>query len=510
MICGISERKTNIWKTFPDRHFHFSAVLCTKADLHNYRIGQNLPGLLLLTPCRTGDVRVATHRADILAIPRVLRKAGRRPMTVVVYGSKSPPNMDKLSRVHMQLRIIGFMIAAAGLALGQNHWIGTWGASPSPQARTLAEMSKSKLLFSNQTIREIVHLSAGGSKLRVRLSNAYGKEAVTIGAAHVALHASDSAIGPGSDHVLMFSGRPTVTIPPDAVVISDAVQLDVPSNADLTISLYVPGTVLGAGIHYSAQQTNYIGAGDLTGAAEIPNAKTFESWVFLTGVDTAAPANASTLVAFGDSITDGAASTNNANHRWPNLLADRLAQRNGAAPIGVLDEGIGGNRILHDPNEAVQFGESGLARYGRDVLAQPGVKYEIVLEGINDLGHAGPHHFPDEQVSAEDIIAGLEQLVERAHEHGIKIFGGTLTPFAVTPIPAYYSPAKDAERKKVNEWIRTSHAFDGVVDFEKALEDPANPGHMQAQYDSGDHLHPNDAGYKAMADAVDLSLFQSE
>lgn len=407
----------------------------------------------------------------------------------------------------MRIRFLYSLFAFAGLALGQQHWIGTWGASPSPQAPTLHEMSRAKLLFSNQTVREIVHVSAGGSQIRIRLSNAFGKEPVRIEAAHVALHGKDASIAPGSDRVLTFSGRPAVTIPPDAIMISDTVSLDVPSNSDLSISIFLPETVLGAGIHYSAQQVNYIVAGDATAETDLANPTTIASWVFLTGVDVAAPASGATLVAFGDSITDGAHSTDNENHRWPNYLADRLAQRRSGAPIGVLDEGIGGNRILHDPNQAIQFGVSALARYGRDVLAQPAVKYEIVLEGINDLGHAGPNHFPNEQVSGDDIIAGLKQLIERAHENGIKIFGGTLTPFAVTPIAFYYSEAKDAERKKVNEWIRTGNAFDGVIDFDKAIEDPANPGHMLPKYDSGDHLHPNDTGYKAMADCIDLSLF---
>lgn len=399
------------------------------------------------------------------------------------------------------------LLSLAAIALGQTRWIGSWGASSSPQLTNSADISKAKLAFSNQTIREIVHLSAGGSQLRVRLSNAYGKEAVNIGAARVAIHAKGAAIVPGSDRVLTFSGRAAVTIPPNAIVLSDTVSLEVQPASDLTISIYLSNSAMGSGIHYSAQQVNYIGPGDVTPAADIPNPETITSWVFLSGVDVAAPQQGSTLVAFGDSITDGAASTNDANHRWPNFLAARLLERKNASAIGVLDEGIGGNRILHDPNENVAFGVSALARYGRDVLAQPGVKYVIVLEGINDLGHAGPNLFPQEQVSAEDIIAGLKQLIERAHENGIKIYGGTLTPFAGTPFPGYYSEAKDTQRKAINEWIRTSHAFDGVIDFDKAVQDPANPDHMAAQFDSGDHLHPNDAGYKAMAECIDLSLF---
>jgi lysophospholipase L1-like esterase len=390
----------------------------------------------------------------------------------------------------------------------QTHWAGTWGAGPSPQLPDVAQMSKANLTFANQTLREIVHVSIGGSLVRVRLSNAYGKEAVEIGAAHIALGQKGAAIAAGSDHVLTFSGHSSVTIPPDALVLSDAIPLEVAPFSDLAISIFLPKSTLGAGIHYSAQQTNYLAAGNLTSAPDIPNASTLGSWVFLTGVDVAAPKSAATLVAFGDSITDGARSTDDANHRWPNFLADRLLRQAGAAPIGVLDEGIGGNRILHDPNSNVAFGVNALARFDRDVLAQPGVKYVIVLEGLNDLGHAGPNLFPNEQVSAEDIIAGLKQLIERAHEKGIKIYGATLTPFAGTVFPGYFSDAKEMKRKAVNKWIRTSRAFDAVIDFEKAVRDPANPDHIAPAFDSGDHLHPKDAGYKAMADYVELSLFK--
>jgi lysophospholipase L1-like esterase len=390
----------------------------------------------------------------------------------------------------------------------QTHWAGTWGASPAPQLPDTAQMSKAKLTFANQTLREIVHVSIGGSLVRVRLSNAYGKEAVEIGAAHIARRQKGAAIADGSDHVLTFSGRSSVTIPPNALVLSDAIPLKVTPSSDLAISIFLPKSTWGAGIHYSAQQTNYLAAGNLTSAPDIPNGSTLGSWVFLTGVDVAAPESASTLVAFGDSITDGARSTDDANHRWPNFLAERLLRQTGATPIGVLDEGIGGNRILHDPNSNLAFGVNALARFDRDVLAQPGVRYVIVLEGLNDLGHAGPNLFPNEQVSAEDIIAGLKQLIERAHEKGIKIYGATLTPFAGTVFPGYFSDAKEMKRKAVNQWIRNSRDFDAVIDFEKAVRDPANPDHIASALDSGDHLHPSDAGYKAMADSIPLSLFK--
>ena len=384
-------------------------------------------------------------------------------------------------------------------------------------------MRSAKLVFENQTLRQIVHTSIGGNKVRVRLSNAYGKQPVTIGAAHIGrqafVHLSvgsgrtgpnnvmASGIIPGSDRVLTFSGRPTVVIPPNALVLSDPVELAIPAAADLAISLYIPKAAIGAGIHYAAQQTSYVGEGDLTGAEAIPNAATITSWVFLTGVDVQAPASASAIVAFGDSITDGARSTTDANLRWPDILASRLLAQRGRK-LAVVNAGIGGNRILHDPASNVRFGVNALARFERDALAQPGVKHIVVLEGINDLGHAGTSAPEAETVTAEDIIAGLRQMIERAHEKGIKIYGATLTPFEGTVSKGYFTPEKEAKRKAVNTWIRTSKLFDGVIDFEKVVRDPKTPDRILPAYDSGDHLHPGNAGYKAMGAAVDLRLFQ--
>jgi lysophospholipase L1-like esterase len=276
---------------------------------------------------------------------------------------------------------------------------------------------------------------------------------------------------------------------------------------NLAVSIFIPKRATGAGIHYSAQQTSYIGPGDLTGAAGIPDAATITSWVFLTGVDVLAPESAGAVVAFGDSITDGARSTVDANRRWPNTLAERLLARR-SKNLAVVDAGIGGNRILHDATSNVRFGMNALARFDRDVLAQPGVQYVIVLEGINDLGHAGTSAPESETVSAEDIIAGMKQMIERAHERGLKIFGATLTPFEGTAFPGYFTPEKEVKRKAVNEWIRTGRAFDGVIDFEKAVRDPKNPDRMLPVYDGGDHLHPGDAGYKAMGEAIDLAFFK--
>lgn len=399
------------------------------------------------------------------------------------------------------------LFASAALAAAQTHWVGTWATSPAPQLASAAQMYSSRLIFEKQTLREIVHTSIGGDTVRVRLSNAYGGEMVAIGGAHIAVRAKDSGIVPGTDRVLTFGGRPTVTLSTNAPALSDPVKLAVPAGGDLAISIYLPKAVEGAGIHYGAQQTSYIGKGDQTAAESIADPQTFGSWAFLTGVDVLAPQSASAVVAFGDSITDGARSTADANHRWPDFLAERLRAR-GGSEIGVLNAGIGGNRVLRDPADNVRFGMNALARFDRDVLAQPGVKYVIVLEGINDLGHAGTSAPSADMPSEEDLIVGMKQMIERAHERGLKIFGATLTPFAGTAFPGYYTPAKDAIRKRINEWIRTSKAFDGVVDFDKAVRDPNNPDAMLPAYDGGDHLHPGDAGYKAMGAAIDLSLFQ--
>lgn len=397
-------------------------------------------------------------------------------------------------------------ILCAAPVFAENHWVVTWGASPAPQLADEAQMRVQKLVFEDQTLREIVHTSIGSDTVRVRLSNAFGKDSVEIGAAHIALRSSGARIVAGSDRVLTFSGRSSVSIPPNALVLSDPVKLNVPAGGDLAVSLYLPKKAMGAGIHYTAQQTSYVGGGDQAGAETLAGTSTITSWVFLMGVDVLAPEAVSAVVAFGDSITDGSRSTVDANHRWPDILAGRLREQR--KKIAVMDAGIGGNRILHDAQSNVRFGVNALARFDRDVLAQPGVKYVIVLEGINDLGHPGSSAPESETVSAEDLIAGLKQMIERAHEKGMKVFGGTLTPFEGTPFQGYFSPEKEAKRKAVNEWIRTGKAFDGVIDFEKAVRDPQHPDSMLAAYDGGDHLHPGDAGYKAMGEAVDLSLFR--
>jgi lysophospholipase L1-like esterase len=355
--------------------------------------------------------------------------------------------------------------------------------------------------FDNQTIRMIVHTTIGGHRARVRLSNAFGKEPLVVGAAHIAIRAAAGAIVPASDRTLTFSGKPSITIPPGALVLSDPVDLDVPQLGDLAISIYVPGKPGSPTWHFTGLHTTYLaGPGDFTGKTDIPDASKGPSWYWIQGVDVAAPKGTSAIVAFGDSITDGAQSTVDANRSWPSDLAKRLLARRGRYPqLAVLNAGISGNRILHDV-----VGPNALARFDRDALLQSGVEDVIVLESINDIGFSSIPNNADQAVSADDLIAGLRQLVERAHVRGIRIFGATLTPYLGA---TYASPEGEAKREAINKWIRTGGAFDGVIDFDAAVRDPEHPEQVLPAYDSGDHLHPSDAGYQAMADAIDLSLF---
>jgi lysophospholipase L1-like esterase len=394
-------------------------------------------------------------------------------------------------------------VSAAKKAKAKTHWVATWAASPSP-AFPDEQMVRRGLQFTDQTLRQIVHISLGGSRFRIRLSNVFGKQKVAIGAVHLALRTEKSGIVGGSDRALTFSGRPSITIPAGALVLSDPVDLKAPDSADLAVSLYLPGgPVIPSTVHYSAMQTSYLAPGDTTAAAQMPETPTLGQWVFITGVDVEAPLSDYAVVALGDSITDGARSTNDANRRWPNILANRLLARKGKARVSAVNAGIGGNRILHDGagSPGPSYGPSALARFERDVLSQPGVKYVIVLEGVNDIGHPGGGAPMSEDVTAEDMIAGLRQMIELAHLHGLEIFGCTIMPFT-TP-----GSAKDIKRQAVNEWIRKGGAFDAVIDFDKLVTDPATPGRFIAAYNSGDNLHPNDAGHKAMGEMVPLDLF---
>lgn len=349
----------------------------------------------------------------------------------------------------------------------------------------------------------IVHMSIGGRRVRVQLSNAFGTSALHVGAAHIALHDKDSAIVSGSDRPLTFSGKPSFTVPPAAEALSDPVDLDVPSLSDLVISLYIPQATPPT-VHLTGLHTTYISQpGDFAGAASIADAKTVQLWYWISAVDVDAPPSAGLIVAFGDSITDGATSTPDTDRSWPSQLAQRLAANQVTANLAIVNEGISGNRLLNDG-----AGVAALARFDRDVLSQPGVKWLIVLEGINDIGIGGrPGAEPPDAVTADDLIAAHKQIIERAHMHGIKVIGGTLTPYVGA---AYATDQGEEMREAINQWIRTSHAYDAVIDFDAAVQDPANPIQIRPAYNIRDHLHPNDDGYKAMAAAVDLSIFKEK
>jgi lysophospholipase L1-like esterase len=387
---------------------------------------------------------------------------------------------------------------AAGNAQSAQHpqWVGTWASSP-----MLAAGGFTVRPFAATTLREIVHVSNGGEQVRVRFTNEFGLDGLTVSDAHVALSAGGSAIKEGTDHAVTFGGVSSVRIPPGAAMYSDPVMLAVPALSDVDVSFYLPSQVMRAETyHQSAQQTNYVADGDVAGAATLSSPAEVRSWYFMDGLDVNAVEGARAIVTLGDSITDGAASTPNANRRWPNVLAERLKQEHGLENVSVLNEGIGGNRVLND-----QAGPSALARLDRDVLAQDGVRYVIVLDSINDIGRLAHLTALEDDVTAPMLEQGLKQIAEAAHEHGIKAFGATLTPYGGA---GYSSVRGEQVREDVNNWIRTSGTFDGVIDFDQITHDPQNPDRYNPLYDSGDHLHPNDAGYKAMGDGIDLKLFR--
>jgi lysophospholipase L1-like esterase len=380
-------------------------------------------------------------------------------------------------------------------AAAPDHWVGTWASSPYAVPNRNDQFGSA-----DTTYREIVHVTLGGPVVRIVLSNEFGQDPLTIGAAHIALSAGKGEIDLPSANALTFDGRPSITIPPGALVVSDLANLKLPAFADVAVSLFIPAQPIHQiSQHGAAYQTSYIATGNVVGAKTLDSPKEFYSWPFLKGIDVKADGKSASVVTFGDSITDGAHSTRDANARWPDVLARRLRANKKTANLSVLNEGIGGNRILHD-----NTGPSALARFDRDVIAQAGVKYVVIMESINDIGHATDPTKPYDVVTAEDLIAGLNQLAARAHTHGIKIIGATLTPYVGAK---YQSAAGETMRQAINQWIRTTSDLDGFIDFDKVTTDPTHPGMFLPLDDSGDHLHPGDAGYKAMGESIDLKLF---
>ena len=416
---------------------------------------------------------------------------------------------------------IGWLSVLAPGDDGPQRWVTTW--------TTANAASDHPTVFSNQTIREIVHTTIGGSSVRIRLSNTFGTRAIRLDAVFIGLQKMEPreaglqrdgpALAPRSNHEVTFGGSRSIAIPEGAEALSDPISFSVGSEQNLAISLFTAGETGPATVHGSAFQTNYVsGAGNFA-AEEGANAfavatgskttgsKTTGSWYFLSAVEVLTPADVKgAVVALGDSITDGASSRPDKNERWTDVLARRLLA--GDTKIAVLNAGIGGNRVL---TSSPCWGQNALARLGRDVLAQAGIEAVILFEGTNDIGQPDAPAADTNpcrsrtQVTADEIIAGYKQIIARTHSRGLKIFGATILPYHGI---GAWTTTGEAKRVAVNQWIRTSRAFDGIIDFDAALRDPATPSRMAPQYDSGDHLHPGPAGHEAMGNAVDLALFR--
>ncbi|MGB7719910.1 MAG: SGNH/GDSL hydrolase family protein [Bryobacteraceae bacterium] len=401
----------------------------------------------------------------------------------------------------MKLRFnLILILVCFGQGHAKEHWVATW-TTAQPLARYLHVRGggppRAAQGFGNQTVRMIVRTSIGGARVRIRLSNAFDSPPVAVGAAHIAIRSKDSEIVSGSDRPLAFDGKPGCTIGPGMVILSDPVDLSIPKLGDIAVSLYFPGQT-GPPTAHNGLHTSYVSKeGDFTGQPSIPDATTTGMYYWLSGIDVLAPPRVSLVVALGDSITESFRSTPDTNRSWPSVLSARFLSNKKTANLAVGNMGMGGNRVLRDGT-----GASMLARFDHDVLSQPGVKWLIVLEGINDIGRVGTN--AAEAPSAEDLIGGYKQIIERAHTFGIKVIGGTLPPYGGA---SSSRESGEAVREAVNNWIRTSGAYDGVVDFEAATRDRDNPKRLRPEFDPGDHLHLSDAGYQAMADAVDLSLF---
>lgn len=416
-------------------------------------------------------------------------------------------------------RIVILLAFASAVSVGSSaqklnqrgRWVSAW--STAVQAQRSAPGAQSPMMFDNQTVRMIIRPTIAGQRLRVRFSNELGAQPLLIGSAHVALVKENGTIIPQSDHPLTFVGATSVQIPAGAPMLSDPAELNVPAFAEVSISVFLPQETSPSTFHLLGQHETYIsGPGDFAAATEIANPKVTNSWYWLSDVEFWETNGAAAVVTLGDSITDGFGAKAQYGD-WPNQLADRLAEKTDAPPLAVVNEGIGGNRILHDG-----AGVAALARFDRDVLSQPGVTDLVIMEGINDIGwpHMKPRTLSDgtlrpnpwaaEKVTADDLIAGLSQMIERAHEHGIRVFGATMTPYGGNT--GTFTDDGEAVRQAVNRWIRTSGAFDGFFDFDAAVRDPAHPVQFREDMQTGDYLHPNAAGYKTMAASIDLSVLR--
>jgi lysophospholipase L1-like esterase len=401
-----------------------------------------------------------------------------------------------------------FMLAAAALGVAraqttQQNWVGSWAASQ--QIPELQNALASDDLR-DATLRQIVPLSVGGASLRVHLSNAFGTAPLHFSSVHIArpISASAAKIDPTTDKALSFSGNDDVTVPAGAEFVSDAVEYPMAAGSNLGVTIHFDVPPAQQTGHPGSRATSYLAHGDLVSAVDLPDAKKIDHWYQLAGVDVIAPLNAAAIVALGDSITDGHGATTNGNDRWTDVLAHRLQSSLATQTVSVLNQGIGGNHLLTDG-----LGPNALARFDRDVLAQTGVRYLIVLEGVNDLGgltRSGEVSPAEHVALVRRIEEAYQQIVMRAHAHGIRVIGGTILPYTGSD---YYHPGpnSEADRQAVNQWIRTPGHFDEIVDFDKVMRDPGHPDSLLPSYDSGDHLHPSPAGYSAMGTAIPLALF---
>jgi lysophospholipase L1-like esterase len=405
-------------------------------------------------------------------------------------------------------------LAPQPAAAQRNAWIATWAASPQPSA---PDPQESLLNIEDQTVRERVRVSIAGAQICLRLSNEYGSAPLLIGSATVAVPNDSTSIRPGTIQAVTFGGRNSVTIPVGAPVLSDPVAFPVASGAEISISLYFPKRVPTPTLHALALKRAVVSQpGDHTRAEKLEAGAVSESLILLSAVLVPAQPSQRLVVAFGDSVTDGDRSAIDADRNWPSDLVRRLGKTPEYSKVAVVNAGIAGNRLLSDCflASAGCFGVSALARFDRDALAVPGVTHIVLLEGINDIGFPGAKlggsylADPEDFRAPEDLMDAYRQLISRAHVHGVKLIGGTIGPFEGVTLPGYYSESKEAARQTVNKWIRTSGSFDGVIDFDAVLRDPDHPSRLLPRFASKDHLHPNDDGYQAMADAIDLALFK--
>ncbi len=353
--------------------------------------------------------------------------------------------------------------------------------------------------LTSNTLRQIVHVSIGGKRLRVRFSNAFGTKPVALSSAHIALSEGSSKIKPETDEALTFQGKASLIIPAGESVLSDNFNFNLAPLSDVAVTIHFGGTSEAVTGHPGSRTTSYLQRGDAVSVTDLPKAAKTEHWYILNGIDVSAAKSSAAIVALGDSITDGRGSGTDKNDRWPDNLARRLQANKGTADIAVLNAGIGGNCVLRGG-----LGPTALSRFDRDVISQSDVRWLIVFEGVNDIG--GNHDSASASV-AMNLIAAYERMIEKAHAHNIRIYGATITPFGGS---FYDSLAHETARETENRWIRTSGKFDAVIDFDAAIRDPKLPSKLLTAADSGDHLHPNEVGYKIMADAIDLTLFNRQ